>query len=181
MNERLKTITYSAVFTAFIAVCSWITVPLPPPFVPFTMQTFAVFCAAGLLGTKKSLYSIFVYIFLGAVGAPVFSGFKGGLSVLLGTTGGYIIGFIFTALIIGIAVNKFGRKIHVLIFSMLIGLAVCYIFGTAWFMIIYTSTKGAVALGTVLGWCVLPFIIPDILKLSLAVFIISRVNKIKNK
>ena len=96
MNGKYKTLDliYMAIGAALIAVCSWVTIPLV---VPFTLQTFAVFTVVELLGGKKGCLSILVYILLGAVGLPVFSGFKGGIGALIGTTGGYIIGFIFIA------------------------------------------------------------------------------------
>ena len=92
---RVVDLTYMAVCAALIAVCSWISIPAA---VPFTLQTFAVFCVLGLLGGKRGTVSILVYILLGAIGLPVFSGFNGGIGALLGTTGGYIIGFIFVGL-----------------------------------------------------------------------------------
>ena len=159
---------------AIIAVCSQISIPAT---VPFTLQTFAIFTIAGLFGAKRGTLSVLVYILLGAVGAPVFAGFTGGISTLLGNTGGYIIGFVFTALIVGIASDKFNRKAVPMIISMLIGLIVCYAFGTAWFMFVYARNTGAVGLGTVLGWCVIPFIIPDLVKIACAFIICNRTGK----
>lgn len=173
MKIKIRDITYPAIFVALMAICAWTAVPTV---VPFTLQTFAVCAAAGLLGTWQSIAAVVVYIALGAVGVPVFSGFRGGIGVLLGNTGGYIIGFIFIALTVGLAVKMFGRKPLVLTLSMTIGVLVCYAFGTAWFMIIYANTNGsAMALGTVITKCVLPFIIPDAFKIALAVFITSKV------
>lgn len=175
-NSRSKTLTltYIALSAALIAVCSWISIPTT---VPFTLQTFAVCLVTALLGTKRGIFAVIVYICLGAVGFPVFSGFKGGFGVLLGTTGGYIIGFIFTALIVGLVVDKLGRSIPVMAAAMVIGIAVCYIFGTAWFMLVYTSQTGTVGLMTVLGWCVFPFIIPDIIKIVVATILADRLHK----
>ena len=163
-----------AIGAALITVCSWITVPF---IVPFTLQTFAVFTVVSLLGGRKGCLSILVYILLGAVGLPVFSGFKGGVGVLVGTTGGYIIGFIFIALIYRFFEKIKGEGLPSLpfrIMSMVLGLIVCYAFGTAWFMVVYTHNTGAVDITTALGWCVIPFIIPDLLKLALAMLISSR-------
>ncbi len=165
---------HMAIGASLIVVCSWITIPF---IVPFTLQTFAVFTVVELLGGKKGCLSILVYILLGTVGLPVFSGFKGGVGVLIGTTGGYIIGFIFIALIYQMFDKFFGRKISVRILALVTGLIVCYAFGTAWFMIVYTGTKGAVDIGTALGWCVIPFIIPDLVKLTLAMMISLRVSQ----
>ena len=92
---RSKTydIVYIAVFAVIMAICSWISIPTA---VPFTLQTFGVFVAVGVLGGKRGTLSILVFILLGAIGVPVFAGFSGGIGVLAGTTGGYIIGFLFS-------------------------------------------------------------------------------------
>lgn len=182
MNKPLyttKEIALIALFVALTAVCAWISIPLPAPLVPFTLQTFAVFTALGILGLKNGLTAIIVYCLLGAVGLPVFAGMKGGLGVLLGTTGGYIIGFIFTALSVGIITKKFGRSVPVLVISMVIGLILCYAFGTAWFMVVYTNSKSAVGLATALGWCVTPYIIPDIVKIAVAITIVKAIERSK--
>ena len=107
-GTRTKTtdLVYTALCAALIAVCSWISVPAA---VPFTLQTFAVFAALNLLGGKRGTTAVLVYILLGAVGLPVFSGFKGGPGVLLGTTGGYIIGFLFTGLLFIFAERLFAQ------------------------------------------------------------------------
>ena len=171
---RVVDLTYMAVCAALIAVCSWISVPAA---VPFTLQTFAVFCVLGLLGGKRGTVSILVYILLGAIGLPVFSGFNGGIGALLGTTGGYIIGFIFVGLIYWGAEKLFGTKLAVRITAMVLGLAVCYAFGTAWFMLVYARRSGEIALATALGWCVITFILPDLVKMGLAVLISDRLRK----
>ncbi|MCR5736007.1 MAG: biotin transporter BioY [Lachnospiraceae bacterium] len=166
-------LVYMAIGAALIALCSWISIPAA---VPFTMQTFAVFCVIELLSGKRGMVSILVYILMGAIGIPVFSGFKGGIGSLLGPTGGYIIGFIFIALIYMAAERLFGDKLIVRITAMIIGLFICYAFGTAWFMLVYIRDNGAVSLITALGWCVFPFIIPDMAKLFLATALSSRVR-----
>ena len=154
-----------ALCAALMAVCSWISIPAA---VPFTMQTFGVFLAVGLLGGRRGSIAIAVYLLLGAVGAPVFSGFAGGLGYMLGATGGYIVGFLFSALAMWAAEHLFGRSTKVLALSMAAGLLVCYAFGTAWFMTVYTKNTGAIGLATALGWCVIPYIIPDVIKIILA-------------
>lgn len=169
-----KEMVLMAMMAAVTAVCSWISVPAE---VPFTLQTFAVFCTIGILGGYRGVFSILVYILLGAVGIPVFSGMKGGAGVLFGATGGYIIGFIFIALVCMAAEKVFGKHLAVSIAAMLVGLLVCYAFGTAWFMYIYTRKNGAVTLAKALRLCVIPFIIPDILKLILAVLVSGRIRK----
>lgn len=159
---------------AMITVCSQIAIPAA---IPFTLQTFAVCTAAGLFGAKRGTLSVLVYILLGAVGVPVFTGFRGGISALLGTTGGYIIGFIFTALIIGTVSDKFSRKPLPLAISMAVGLAVCYAFGTIWFMAMYAKNTGTIGIGAVLSMCVIPFIIPDIVKIVCAAFLCGKAGK----
>ncbi len=162
-------IVYTAFFAALIAVCSWISIPTA---VPFTLQTFAVFLSVILLGGKRGTFSVIVYILLGAVGLPVFSGFKGGVGVLLGSTGGYILGFITSALIMWAAETLLGKKTWVYILSMALGLISCYTFGTLWFMVVYNGTAASPAsLSMILSWCVIPFIIPDVIKIALALLI----------
>jgi biotin transport system substrate-specific component len=99
---------------------------------------------------------------------------------LLGNTGGYILGFIFIALAVGIFTHFFGRKPPVLALSMLVGLIICYAFGTAWFLILYTRSGGTATLGAVLSWCVVPFIIPDLIKLVLATLVSVRLDRTLN-
>ena len=176
-NSKLTQTIFIGLFAALIAVCSQIQIPGA---VPFTHQTFAVFLAGGLLGGKRGTISVFVYILLGAVGLPVFAGFKGGFGALIGTTGGYIIGFIFSMLVFVVfelLLKEKAKKIIPLGIAMVIGLIICYAFGTAWFMIVYTNTKEPIGLITALSWCVFPFIIPDIVKIALALTLTSRLKR----
>ncbi len=171
----LREMAYIAMGAVIIAVCSWISIPAT---VPFTLQTFAVCLVTAVFGLKMGLWTVGIYILLGAVGVPVFSGFRGGLGALLGTTGGYIVGFIFTALIVGMAVKKFGRRPLVLVISMVIGVLVCYTFGTAWFMLVYAQKSGPIGIMTALGWCVFPYLIPDGIKIVLAVLLTGRLTRL---
>ncbi len=175
-GQKMRTIdmAYIAVFAALMAVCSWIAIPAA---VPFTLQTFGVFMAVGILGGKRGSLSVLVYILLGAIGLPVFANFTGGLGILIGTTGGYIVGFLFSALSMWAFESAFGRNPWARILSMLIGLAVCYAFGTVWFMAVYFRQSGPVGIAAVLGWCVFPFIIPDLLKIALAYLLSDRLRK----
>ena len=163
-------LAYLAIFAVLIAICSWISIPMT---VPFTLQTFGVFIAAGVLGGKRGTLSVLVFILLGAVGIPVFANFSGGIGVLVGPTGGYIIGFLFSALVMWAMEKLPGKKSIMQIVSMVVGLVVCYAFGTAWFMVVYGKANGPVGLVTALGWCVFPFIIPDLIKIALA-YVLSR-------
>lgn len=173
-HQKIVAMVQIALFAAIIAVCSWIQIPMT---VPFTMQTFAVFCALATLGGKGGTISVLIYIVLGAVGVPVFAGFTGGVGILFGTTGGYIIGFLFTGLLYWLITHFLGNKLPVMILALVLGLAVCYAFGTAWFMIVYAKNSGSVGLLTALGWCVFPFILPDCVKMALAILIAKRLPK----
>lgn len=161
-------LVYIAVCAALMAVCSWISIPAPAPLAPFTLQTFAVFLVLLLLGGRRGFFTVLTYVLLGAVGLPVFAQFMGGVGVLFGTTGGYIIGFLFTAALYWALERAIGGKRMWTITALVLGLLVCYAFGTAWFMVVYARQAGAVGLATALGWCVLPFVIPDLAKLALA-------------
>lgn len=171
---RTVDLAYVALFAVLIAVCAWVSIPMT---VPFTLQTFAVFAALGILGGRRGTFAVVVYILLGAVGLPVFSGFQGGLGALLGTTGGYILGFLGSALLYWGITRWLGSKPMVMAAAMVLGLLLCYGFGTAWFLQVYAKTSEAVGVMTALSWCVFPFVIPDLAKLGLALLLSRRVGK----
>ncbi len=173
-KSKTYDMAYIAVFAVIMAICSWISIPAQ---VPFTLQTFAVFLAFGVLGGKRGTMAVLVYILLGTVGIPVFAGFTGGVGVLMGNTGGYILGFMGSALVMWALEKLPGKRSVIQIISMLAGLLVCYAFGTLWFMAVYAGTTGSVGLITVLGWCVIPFIIPDLIKIGLAYMLAGRIRK----
>lgn len=174
-KNKIKTIdlAYIAIGTVFIAVCSWINVPTV---IPFTMQTFAVFFVLSALGGRNGTSAIIVYVLLGAAGIPVFAQFTSGLGILLGSTGGYIVGFVFTGAIYWISIRLLGKKLYIEIIALVIGIIVLYAFGTAWFMLVYSRTEGKIGIAAALSWCVLPFIIPDLIKLSLALTLSQRLS-----
>lgn len=174
-ENKTRDVVYIGIFAAIIAVCSWIAVPAA---VPFTLQTMGVFTAVGILGGKRGTLAVLTYILLGVVGLPVFAGFSGGIGAVLGASGGYIIGFLFSALIMWGMEKIFGNGKVVLAVSMVLGLVACYAVGTVWFMAVYTKNTGAVGLGTVLGWCVIPFIIPDLVKIAVSLILTNRLKKI---
>ena len=161
-----------------ITICSYITIPSA---VPFTMQTFGVFLCVALIGGNDGLMAIIIYIILGAIGVPVFSNFQGGIGHLLGPTGGYIVGFIAIGIIYLVTELLFKnvegkKKIIIEIISLVIGLFVCYILGTLWF---YISTKGeGYSFWKIMMLCVIPYIIPDLIKLALAIIISTKLKKI---
>lgn len=173
-RNKTQNLAICGLFVALLAICSWISIPLT---VPVTMQTFAVFLCAGLLGTKRSLASIGCWILMGFVGVPVFAGFQGGPSVIIGPLGGYIVGFMVTALIVGITAEKISKNAVALGVAMFIGLVVCYAIGTVWFMYFYAKAAGPIGLGATLGMCVFPFIIPDCVKIVIAVILTKRLER----
>ena len=127
--------------------------------------------------TNKSLSALkMAYISLGAVGFPVFSGFSGGLGHLLGMTGGYILGFVLSALVMALMQRLLPRRRVFTLLSMALGLLACYAAGSVWFMRVYTQTKGAISLGAVLSICVVPYLIPDAIKIVLACLISERLR-----
>ena len=176
MKSKLsvRDMAYIALFAVMMAVCSWISIPYV---VPFTLQTFAVFLAVGVLGGRRGTMAVLVYLLMGAVGLPVFTGFSGGIGHLLGSTGGYIVGFVFTALVMWGMERIPGNRTVVLTISMVLGLLVCYAFGTAWFLLVYARTTGPVGVWTAVGWCVAPYVVPDLMKLALALVLRRRLRR----
>lgn len=178
INEKAKRkifdIVYISLFTALIAVCSWITVP---SVIPFTLQTFAIFTTVAMLGGKRGTLSVVCYILLGLCGVPVFANFNSGASALFGPTGGYIMGFILMALIMWGCEKFIGKKTSVLVISMFLGLIVCYLFGSLWYMFVFMNSTGASGFVAAMIKCVLPFIIPDTVKILLALLVKKRLGK----
>lgn len=172
--KRTLDICYIALFVAIIAICSWISIPIAN--IPYTLQVLGVLVCAGLLGWKKSLIALLAYLLLGAVGVPVFSGFTSGL--FTAPSRGYIIGFLFTAVIVGLGYkiqikNPVGAFIVHFLF-MTLGVLVCYAFGTAWFMIYMQSADKAVTLSYALSVCVLPYLWFDAVKIVVSIILINR-------
>ena len=165
-----RQLVLAALFAALTAVCSQIQIPLP--MIPINLALFAVHLCGALLGAKWGALSMAVYALLGAVGVPVFAGFGSGPAVLFGKTGGYIIGYILCAAIVGLLSRRLGFTFLKLCLSMVIGVAVCYVFGTAWFMVI-----SGLNLATSLSYCVLPFLPGDAVKILLAAFLALRLRK----
>lgn len=169
---KTKRICMIGIFAALMAVCAWITIPGP---VPFTLQTFAVFLAILSLGGRDGFISILVYILLGAVGLPVFSGFRGGVGVLLASTGGYLVGFLLAALLMMLFEKK-GLTARIL--SAAGAMVTYFAFGTAWYAVFYTAGGKPFSLTAVLMACVVPFVLPDILKIALAFVIAERIKPV---
>lgn len=157
-----------------MAICAFITIPAT---IPFTMQTFAMFTAVTILGMKNGTIAIGVYIILGGIGFPIFSGFRGGPGVLFGPTGGYIIGFLLIGIFTGGIIKAFGHSTTTLILAMVVGLLGTYTFGTLFFIFVYSIDNAPESIFTVLSWCVFPYLIPDCLKIILSVLLSKRLLK----
>lgn len=168
-----KELVLTALFAAIIAICAWTSIPIGA--VPITLHTFGVFCALNLLGGKNGTFSFIAYLLIGIVGLPVFSGFKSGIGVVLGPTGGYLIGYLLLCLIYWGGTAFISSKLTFRIILMTIGLMVCYLFGTLWFVYIYS--KGNITFYSALKVCVIPFVPFDLIKLVLAVIITDRIKK----
>lgn len=169
----VRDMAYIAIFAVIMAVCSWISIPYV---VPFTLQTFGVFLAVGVLGGKRGTLAVLIYILLGCVGLPVFAGFTGGIGILLGSTGGYIVGFLVQALVMWAFEKVPGNKTLVTVLSMVLGLIGCYAFGTVWFVLVYARSTSPVGIWTALGWCVFPYILPDLVKMALVLMLRRRLR-----
>ncbi len=176
-NSKLKNIVLISLFTAIIAACSLITLPFP---VPFTLQTLGIFSALLILGGKNGTIAISIYIAVGLVGIPVFSGFSAGIGHLMGATGGYVIGFLLTALSYWLITAIFGNKAIVKICGLASGLLLCYTAGTLWYTSVYLRDVSISSVTSALAICVVPFIIPDIIKLTVAILIDRKLKIIKN-
>ena len=172
---KVRNMARCALFAALLTVCAWISLPLGDT--SFTFQTFGVFLALGLLGGKWGSAAILVYLLLGAAGAPVFSGFRGGMGVLLGATGGYLAGFLFTGLIYWLITVLGKESVKVRVFAMISGLLVCYLFGTAWFCFGYLQSGSAMSAGMILMKCVVPYLLPDAVKLTLATLLTNKLKR----
>lgn len=149
-----------SLFAALTAVCAWISIPVFD--IAFTLQTLGIFLSLGLLGGKRGSIAICLYLLLGAAGMPVFSGFRGGIGVLAGVTGGYLWGFAVAGAVYRL-LEKTGR-----LPAMIAGQLACYLCGSLWF---YLYAGGGLTL--ILARCVLPFLIPDAAKIALA-WVLSR-------
>ncbi len=166
-HSRLRSMVFVALMAAFLCIFSPISIPLYP--VPITLQTFAVFVASALLGWKKGVIAVFIYLLVGLIGLPVFSGWTGGFSSFATPSSGYIIGFLFTALLTGFLIDRFSRRIWIYPLAMIAGLLVCYLFGTVWFLV-YMNVWMATpyTLWQALLVCVIPFLVGDVLKIIAA-------------
>ncbi len=170
MKNKIKEMAYISLGAVIMSVCSFIALPFP---IPFTFQTFGFFSVLLLLGGKKGSLSVILYILLGTFGIPVFAGFGAGFGYLLGPTGGFVIGFSCGAFVYwGITSVRRDWRIAGLVAS----LGVCYVCGTLWYMLYCSVNSHRAELISALLICVVPYLIPDLLKLILACVICKRLK-----
>lgn len=162
MKLSTKDMIICGIFASITAILSQISIPLPFTTVPLTMQVFAVALSGIILGTKKGFISQIIYILIGAIGMPVFAQMSGGMGVIVGPTGGFILGFPFMALVIGYFSEKFKSSLYIIV-GMIIGLIIDYTIGTLMF-----SSVTNMDLNKSLMACVIPFIPVDLLKVGMA-------------
>ena len=164
MNDsRTKSMIKIALMTSIMCVIAPFTLPLPFTPIPISMANLIIYISCCILGTKKGTMSLILYLLIGVFGLPVFSGFSGGLSKLAGPTGGYILGFIFCAVLTGLFVDKFEDKIYMYPVGMILGTIICYVFGTAWLAF---QLKLGFAQAMFMG--VIPYLLGDILKIAVS-------------
>lgn len=160
-KKKVYRMTLVALVTAVTCILAPLSLPIGP--VPITLTNLVIYFSLYLLGWKFGTISFCVYLLLGAVGLPVFSGFAGGIAKLVGPTGGYLIGFIPMAILAGLVIEKTNKRwIHFV--ELVVGTAICYALGTAWFCVVMDST-----VASALAMCVFPFIPGDLIKILIAV------------
>ena len=173
MNSKTKDMALVAVMAALICIAGPLTVPLGP--IPLSLASFAVYMAGAVLGWKRGTLAVLVYLLIGMVGVPVFSGFSAGVQKLAGVTGGYLVGYLPCALITGLGRTD-GRDAWKLPACMVVGTAVLYAIGTAWFMLqTHDPLSGA------LGICVLPFLPGDAVKIAAATLLAPSIRRAMEK
>ena len=170
IKSDTRKLVFCALFTALIAVLSQLQLPIGP--VPVSLATLGVMLCGLLLGWRFGALAVGAYILLGAVGVPVFAGFQGGVGRLAGPTGGYIVGYLFYAMIAGMEIPRLRERFFGRCILLLLGTAVCYGLGTVWFMHMSGRT-----LSESLSLCVIPFLPGDAAKIALASFLTPRLGK----
>ncbi len=174
MKISTKSLTFTALLAAIICVLSPIAINIGP--IPLSFGTLAIYIASSLIDMKHGVAAVVVFVALGAVGVPVFTNWTGGFGRIAGPTGGYIIGYISMAFIIGLIVDRLNKHIWAYPVAMTVGTAVLYLFGTAWFMI-----QSGADLASALLACVVPFLIGDALKIVASTLLCFRLRRLVYK
>jgi biotin transport system substrate-specific component len=171
-NQNTAYLTLIGLMTAVTCILGPLSIAIPISPVPISFTNLAIFFSAIILGWKKGTVSFLVYLLIGFAGVPVFSSFTAGPGKLLGPTGGYLIGFIFLALIAGFFVDKFPGKIYMHVLGMALGMVVTYLLGTGWLAYqANMSFQAALFVG------VIPYIPGDIVKIIIALVLGTTVKK----
>jgi biotin transport system substrate-specific component len=173
-KTRITDMSLCGLFAASSAILSQLMIPIGP--VPINLTHVSIFIAAGLLGAKNGGLSQLVYVLLGALGAPVFTGFMGGMGVMMGPTGGFVFGYVFCAYLTGFLAERYGRSLKVLPFAMISGMLATYIPGAIWFM--FSTNSGVSAALTI---CVLPFLPGDALKIAVSSILVNKLSPILHR
>lgn len=171
-NQKIINTTIIALFTAITCILGPLSIIIPVSPVPISFTNLAIYFTVIILGWKKGTLSYLVYLLIGFVGIPVFSGFTAGPAKLLGPTGGYLIGFIFLALIAGYFVDRFPNKIYMYVIGMVLGTIITYALGTGWLAFqAHMTFQAALFAG------VIPYILGDAIKIAIAAMIGPVVKK----
>lgn len=172
---KIRTMAQCGLFAALMCICAWVSIPFGDTV--FTLQTFCLFLMLELLGGKRGSLVCLLYLLLGIAGLPVFSGFRGGLGVLLGMTGGYVWGFLVAALVYWIVTAFGGKAFPLRLLALILGLLTCYALGTAWYAGVYAAGGTGVSVGFILVRCVLPFLLPDGIKMVMALLLSAKLKQ----
>ncbi|MDD3031486.1 MAG: biotin transporter BioY [Atribacterota bacterium] len=167
---NIHNMTVISMFSALTVIGAFLSIPFSP--VPISLQSLFVLLSGMVLGSKNGAISQLLYIFLGAIGLPVFSGFKGGLGILFGPTGGFLFGFVVSSYIVGKIIENY-RKINILYYFItgLLGALIYYLIGIPQLSLItQIGIKESIMVG------VMPFLIGDILKVLIASIIAVRIK-----
>ncbi len=175
MRTKIKNMAYASLCTAFLAVCAWISIPSP---IPFSLQTFGLFFVLLFLGGKWGSISVLLYVFLGIIGVPVFSGFNAGVGVLLGPTGGFILGFFAVCVVYWLTERITPSKIYMRAVFLSLGMIICYAAGSAFYMLWCSNRGDTGGIAYVISISVLPYILPDALKLVLALTVAPKLKRV---
>jgi biotin transport system substrate-specific component len=182
----VKSLTRIPLAVAALAISALTSFTLPATEVPYTLQTLGVMLIAILLTPAETLAAIGVYLGLGFLGVPIFARGVGGISVLMGPTGGFLIGFLLMGLIISLSGRLFNYKVLPLCIGLVLGNLLNYVCGCAWFCLVYLAGKNggtlpSGALGIALANTIIPYIIPDLIKAAIAVALGIKLRPLVNK
>lgn len=170
MSTKAQTLTFIALSTAITCILGPLSIPIGP--VPISLTILAIFISVYAIGLKRGMVSLLLYMLIGFVGIPVFSNFKGGFNVLIGPTGGYIVGFVFVVLCTGFAIDHYEDKVYMHIIGMAVGTILCYILGTSWL-----AYQGNMTFWEALLAGVIPFVWADAIKIAVAAIAGPRLRK----